>query len=296
MRHPHKLMPRRQRTTARRVGMMTCCMIPQPLLYVLCGGSVGLLIGLTGVGGGSLMTPLLVLGFGQPPAVAVGTDLVFSATTKLAATAASGFSRRVDWRIVGRLALGSVPACAAVLAWLWMAHRTPVLLDAVVSRCLAVILAIAALALLVQPWLRRIGLSLTAAWFDSAQRHKVTFTVAAGALLGAGVGLTSVGAGALGVVALLALYPLRLTADRLVATDIAHALPITALAGAGHALLGHTDLRVLACLLVGSIPGILLASRLTIRLPATFIRTLIAIMLGVVAERLLFGNSLGRAL
>jgi uncharacterized protein len=289
MHQPHKLMPRRQRTTARQLAMMACCMNLQPLLYVLCGGCVGLLIGLTGVGGGSLMTPLLVLGFGQPPAVAIGTDLVFSATTKLAATAASGFSRRVDWRIVGRLALGSVPACAAVLAWLWMTHRTPVALDAVVSRCLAVILAVAALALLLQPWLRQIGLSLTAAWLDSAQRHKLTFTVAAGALLGAGVGLTSVGAGALGVVALLALYPLRLTPDRLVATDIAHALPITALAGAGHALLGHTDLRVLACLLVGSIPGILLASRLTIRLPAALIRTLIAIMLGIVAERLLFG-------
>jgi uncharacterized membrane protein YfcA len=251
--------------------MMVRCMIPQPLLYVVCGGSVGLLIGLTGVGGGSLMTPLLVLGFGQPPAVAVGTDLVFSATTKLAATAASGFSQRVDWRIVGRLALGSVPACAAVLAWLWMAHRTPVALDAVVSRCLGVILAIAAAALLLQPWLRRIGLSLTAAWLNSAQRHKLTFTVAAGALL--------------------ALYPLRLTPARLVATDIAHALPITALAGAGHALLGHTDLRVLACLLVGSIPGILLASRLTIRLPAVFIRTLIAVMLAVVSERLLFAGS-----
>jgi uncharacterized membrane protein YfcA len=280
MRDAHKLMPHRQRTSAGHLAMMACCMIPEPLLYVVCGGSVGLLIGLTGVGGGSLMTPLLVLGFGQTPAMAVGTDLVFSATTKLAATASSGFSRRVDWRIVVRLALGSVPACAAVLAWLWMAHRTPGVLDAVVSRCLAVILAIAALALLLQPWLRRVGLSLTAAWIDSAQRHKMTFTVAAGVLLGAA---------ALGVVALLALYPLRLTAERLVATDIAHALPITALAGAGHALLGHTDLRVLACLLVGSIPGILLATRLTIRLPAAFTRTLIAVMLAVVAERLLFG-------
>jgi uncharacterized protein len=268
---------------------MSRCMSPEPLLYVLCGGCVGLLIGLTGVGGGSLMTPLLVLGFGQPPAVAVGTDLVFSATTKLAATTASGFGRRVDWRIVGRLALGSVPACAAVLSWLWTLDRTPVVLDAVVSRCLAVVLATAALGLLLQPWLRRIGLSLTAAWLERAQRHKVAVTVIAGAVLGAGVGLTSVGAGALGVVALLALYPLRLSAERLVATDIAHALPITAMAGAGHALLGHTDLRALACLLIGSIPGILLASRLTIRLPVAFTRTLIAVMLAVVAERLLFG-------
>ena len=249
---------------------------------------MGLLIGLTGVGGGSLMTPLLVLCFGQSPAVAVGTDLVFSATTKLAVTASSGFSRRVDWRIVGRLALGSVPACAAVVGWLWMTRRTPDALDAVVSRCLAMILAIAALALLLQPWLRNLGLSITAAWLDRAQHHKLTFTAVAGALLGAGVGLTSVGAGALGIVALLALYPLRLTPERLVATDIAHALPITALAAAGHALLGHADLRALACLLVGSIPGALLASRLTIRLPAAFTRTLIAVMLAVVSERLLF--------
>jgi uncharacterized membrane protein YfcA len=288
MRDAHKLMPRKQRTSTGRLAMMPCCMNPQPLLYVLCGGLVGLLIGLTGVGGGSLMTPLLVLCFGQPPAVAVGTDLVFSATTKLAATASSGFSGRVDWRIVGRLALGSVPACAGVVAWLWLSHRTPLALDAVVSRCLAVILAVAALALLLQPWLRRLGLSITAAWLDSTQRHKLSFTVAAGALLGAGVGLTSVGAGALGVVAILALYPLRLTPDRLVATDIAHALPMTAIAAGGHALLGHTDLRVLACLLVGSIPGILVASRLTIRLPAAFMRTLIALMLAVVSERLLF--------
>lgn len=263
-------------------------MIPQPLLYVLCGGSVGLLIGLTGVGAGSLMTPLLVLGFGQPPAVAVGTDLVFSATTKLAATASSGFGRRVDWRIVGRLLLGSVPACTAIIGWLWVSRRTPHALDAEVSRCLSVILAVAALGLLLQPWLRRVGLSITAAWLDRAQRHKSALTVAAGALLGVGVGLTSVGAGALGIVALLSLYPLRLTSERLVATDIAHALPITALAAAGHALLGHTDLRVLACLLVGSIPGVLLAPRLTIRLPAAITRTLIALMLAVVSERLLF--------
>jgi hypothetical protein len=281
-------MPRKQRTSTGRLAIMACCMNTQPLLYVLCGGSVGLLIGLTGVGGGSLMTPLLVLCFGQPPAVAVGTDLVFSATTKLAATASSGFSRRVDWRIVGRLALGSVPACAGVVGWLWLSHHTPVALDAVVSRCLSVILAIAALALLLQPWLRRLGLSITAAWLDQTQRHKLSFTVAAGALLGAGVGLTSVGAGALGIVALLALYPLRLTSERLVATDIAHALPMTAIAAAGHAMLGHTDLRVLACLLIGSIPGILLATRLTIRLPAAFTRTLIALMLAVVSKRLLF--------
>ena len=126
----------------------------------------------------------------------------------------------------------------------------------------------------------------TATWLNSTERHKVTLTVAAGALLGFGVTLTSVGAGALGVAVLVALYPLRLTSDRLVATDIAHALPITVIAAAGHAILGHVDLRALACLLVGSIPGVIFATRATIRLPPQLTRTLIAIMLAFVSERL----------
>jgi len=257
-----------------------------PFLYALCGLVVGVLVGLTGVGGGSLMTPLLMLVFGQPPAMAVGTDLVFSASTKLVATASFGFSRRVDWRIVGRLVIGSVPATGAVLIWFWLNGRPPALVDQVISRCLAVILAFAAVALLMQDAFRRLGLTFTAAWLSSTERHKVALTVGAGALLGFGVTMTSVGAGALGVVALVALYPLRLTSDRLVATDIAHALPITAMAAAGHTILGHVDLRVLACLLLGSIPGVILATRVTIRVPPRLTRTLIAIMLAFVSERL----------
>jgi hypothetical protein len=257
-----------------------------PLLYVLCGLIVGALVGLTGVGGGSLMTPILVLVFGQSPAVAVGTDLMFSASTKLVATASFGFSRRVDWRIVGRLAIGSIPATAAVLLWFWFDHRPPGVVDQLISRCLAVILALAAVAVLLQDPLRRMGLRFAAAWLSSAERHKIALTVVAGALLGVGVTMTSVGAGALGVAALVALYPLRLPSDRLVATDIAHALPITAIAAAGHAVLGHVNLRVLACLLVGSIPGVILATRATIRLPPQLTRMLIAIMLAIVSERL----------
>jgi uncharacterized membrane protein YfcA len=260
-----------------------------PLLYALCGLIVGALVGLTGVGGGSLMTPILVLAFGQSPAVAVGTDLLFSASTKLVATASFGFSRRVDWGIVGRLVVGSVPAAAAVILWFWLDHRPPGVVDHLISRCLAVILAVAAVALLLQDYLRRWGLKFTAAWVTGTEHHKVLLTVAAGALLGFGVTMTSVGAGALGVAALVALYPLRLPTDRLVATDIAHALPITAIAAAGHAVLGHVDLRALACLLVGSIPGVLMASRATIRFPPQITRTLIAIMLIVVSARLFFG-------
>jgi len=257
-----------------------------PLAYALCGLVVGVLVGLTGVGGGSLMTPLLVLVFGVPPAVAVGTDLLFSASTKLVATASFGFSRRVDWRIVMRLAIGSVPAAAAVILWFWLDQRPPGVVDQLISRCLAVILGVAAVALLLHESWRRWGLKSTAAWFLGGERHKVLLTIVTGALLGIGVTMTSVGAGALGVAALVALYPLRLPSDRLVATDIAHALPITAIAAAGHAVLGHVDLRALACLLVGSIPGVLIATRATIRFPPQLTRSLIALMLIFVSVRL----------
>jgi uncharacterized membrane protein YfcA len=219
--------------------------------------------------------------------MAVGTDLVFSASTKLVATASFGFSRRVDWGIVGRLVTGSIPAAAAVILWFWLDHRPPGVVDQLISRCLAVILALAAAALLLENSLRRWGLRFTAVWLKGTERHKVLFTIAAGVVLGIGVTMTSVGAGALGVAALVALYPLRLPSDRLVATDIAHALPVTVIAAAGHAVLGHVDLGALACLLVGSIPGVLLASRATIRLPPQLTRTLIAIMLVLVSGRML---------
>ena len=261
-----------------------------PILYIFAGLFVGGVVGLTGVGGGSLMTPILVLIFGQSPAVAVGTDLVFSATTKLAATASFGQSRRIDWRIVGRLALGSIPGALAIIFWFWTSRGTPSVIDHAISRALAVILAIAAVTMLLQYPLRRLGLRLTSTWLERAERYTPPLTVLTGLLLGVAVTLTSVGAGAMGVVVLLALYPLRLTGDRLVATDIAHALPLTAIAGATHALLGHVDVGVLGYLLTGSIPGVLVASRVTVRLPAPLTNTLVAIMLAFVSKRMLFGN------
>jgi len=258
-------------------------------LYVAAGLLVGTMVGLTGVGGGSMMTPILMLFFGQSPAVAVGTDLLFSATTKLVATASFGFSRRVDWPVVGRLLLGSIPGSAAVVFGLWLARRTPSVADAITSRSLAIILLVTAIALIFQTQLQRVGLKMTTRALAHVERHKVLLTALAGLMLGVAVTLTSVGAGALGVVMLLALYPLRLTSDRLVATDIAHALPITLIAGLGHAFLGHVNFSVLATLLLGSIPGVLIASRITVRLPARMTRILIALMLGAVSERLLFG-------
>lgn len=251
---------------------------------------MGALIGLTGVGGGSLMTPILMLLFGQSPAVAVGTDLAFSATTKLFASASFGYSRRIDWAIVGRLALGSVPGAAAVVAWFWLTRRTPGVAEHVISRALAGVLVAAALALLLQTPLRRWGLKLTSAWVQRAERYTLPMTIAAGVGLGVGVALTSVGAGALGVVVLLALYPLRLSGDRLVATDIAHALPVTLIAAGGHAMMGHVDVRMLGFLLAGSIPAVLIASRTALRLPPQLTHRLIGIMLAVAGERMLIAR------
>src|SRR5258707_1827517 len=238
------------------------------LLYAGAGLLVGTMVGLTGVGGGSMMTPILMLLFGQSPSVAVGTDLLFSAITKLVATASFGFSRRVDWPIVGRLLLGSVPGSSAGGIGLWLARRTPSAADAITLRALAIILLVTAVALIFQTQLQRVGLKITARALVYLERHKILLTALAGLTLGVAVTLTSVGAGALGVVMLLALYPLRLTGDRLVATDIAHALPITPTAGLGHAFLGQGNLNVPATLLPGAVPAVLLASPIPLPPPA----------------------------
>jgi uncharacterized protein len=175
-----------------------------------------------------------------------------------------------------------------VVIGLWLARHTPTTADTITLHAIAIILLVTAAALIFQTQLQRIGLKLTARALARVERHKLLLTALAGLTLGVAITLTSVGAGALGVVMLVALYPLRLTADRLVATDIAHALPVTLIAGFGHALLGHVNFNVLAALLLGSIPGVLIASRISIRLPARITRILIAVMLGTVSERLLF--------
>jgi hypothetical protein len=258
-------------------------------LYAAVGLLVGAMVGLTGVGGGSIMTPILMLLFGQSPSVAVGTDLLFAATTKLIATASFGFSRRVDWPVVGRLLLGSLPGTVAVVFALWLTRRAPGTADAITSRALAIILALAAVALIFQTSLQRLGMKLASRAIVQVERHKAALTAIAGLILGIAITLTSVGAGALGVVMLVALYPVRLTTDKLVATDIAHALPVALIAGLGHLFLGHVNFHVLGSLLLGSIPGVIVASRLTLRLPAQVTRVLIGLVLAAVSERMFFG-------
>ncbi len=250
--------------------------------YVLSGFLVGALVGTTGVGGGSLMTPLLVLLFGINPTTAVGTDLLFACVTKTTGVAVHGFNKSVDWTIVRRLATGSVPA--TILTLLVLAHYG---LSGhgkhdVVSIALGIALVLTAVSLI----LRRQIIERLAPTLDKlSESRRISLTIALGFLLGIFVSISSVGAGAIGVTMLILLYP-GLPVIRIVGSDIAHAVPLTFIAGVGHWLLGSTDLHLLGSLLIGSIPGIILSSLIANRLPERILRPVLATTLAIVGLRL----------
>jgi uncharacterized membrane protein YfcA len=250
-------------------------------LYTASGFGVGLLVGLTGVGGGSLMTPLLVLLFGIHPATAVGTDLLYAAVTKSVGTAMHGFNGTVDWRVVRRLAAGSAPATIVTILALYLVG-TDGGSSKLISSVLGVAVLITAVMMFLRPWL----LVWLGPWINPAgPRHAVAYTVLAGAVLGVLVSLSSVGAGALGVTFLFVLYP-AMPANRIVGSDIAHAVPLTLLAGMGHWLLGSIDWHLLVSLLSGSIPGIIVGSVIAVRVSDRVVRPALACVLLVVGGRL----------
>jgi uncharacterized membrane protein YfcA len=256
------------------------------LLNPLAGFLVGALVGFTGVGGGALMTPLLVFLFGFAPQTAIGTDLLFAAITKGFGTWVHGARGSIDWVVLRRLAAGSLPAAIGTLTLLHYfpeERRTGELL----LPALGLALLLTSLAMLFQRFLHQLGQKLRTTRPDRFKRAQPGLTVAAGALLGFLVTLTSVGAGALGVVMLVYLYPYRLTPAKLVGTDIAHAVPLTLVAGVGHWSLGNVDFALLGSLLLGSIPGIVVGSRLTIRANSAHVRNAIAVVLAFVGGRLL---------
>jgi hypothetical protein len=253
----------------------------QPL-YSASGFAVGLLVGLTGVGGGSLMTPLLILLFGIHPATAVGTDLMYAAVTKTAGSLVHGYNRTVDWRIVGRLASGSVPATVLTIAALSHVDLNGPLARELITGMLTVALLVTALALVFRNAIvERYGRLFGAL----APRRVAVLTVVVGAVLGVLVSISSVGAGAIGVTALILLYP-RLPTARIVGSDIAHAVPLTLVAGMGHWFLGSINLDIMASLLLGSVPGIVLGSILAARVPERALRLVLAATLIVVAAKL----------
>jgi len=251
------------------------------------GFFVGLLVGATGVGGGSLMTPLLVLLMGVAPATAVGTDLLYASITKMGGALAHGRRKNIDWRICGLLAAGSLPAAGVMLIVL---HSLSVDADQyarLLKQCLGVALVISAFALLLKDRLHAWSLRRAAQRGEQSPDRSPMATVITGAVVGALVTATSVGAGALGVAALLFVYP-GLAAVRIVGTDIAHAVPLTLVAGLGHASLGGVDFTLLGNLLIGSLPGVYLGSHLSRALPERWLRIALASVLILVASRLLW--------
>jgi len=254
----------------------------QPL-FVVSGFAVGFLVGMTGVGGGSLMTPLLILLFHVHPVTAVGTDLIYASVTKTGGSLVHGFNRTIDWRIVRRLAMGSLPASVLTMTLLWALKIDQGAYSALVTKSLGVALIATAAALLFRKRLlatysQRIGVL--------SEDQTRSYTIVTGVILGVLVTISSVGAGALGVTALLLLYP-ELPVVRIAGSDIAHAVPLTLIAGMGHLVSGGVDTTVLISLLCGSLPGIMLASLFAPRLPDFALRIVLAVTLVVVAIRLL---------
>lgn len=252
---------------------------------IIVGGGffVGFLVGMTGVGAGSLMTPFLISHVGLAPTLAVGTDLLFAGLTKASAAARHHSFGNVNWPIVRWLALGSVPGAVTMLALLGIMKPDIAVISRIIKSALAVALLFSSLAILLYPLVAKERLKMMSETAETPVRPLPTFLL--GLSIGAIVTLTSVGAGAIGVVVLTGLYP-RLITRRLVGTDIVHAIPLTLISGAGHASMGNVDLGLLAMLLVGSIPGIALGSRLTGKLPDWLLRVALALVLMFAAYQL----------
>ena len=272
----------------------------QDTALILSGLIIGAIIGLTGVGGGSLMTPLLIMGFGVNPAIAVGTDLLFAAATKLGGTVRLARERLIAWRAVGLLSVGSLPAALLTMAVLQHLGPSSAETEQLIRQVLGVALLLTALATLhnvlasqrkKNAMLANNGPTGVAGAADLADTANATpahwaLPVLFGALIGSVVTLTSVGAGAIGVTALLILFP-RLAIQRIIAVDLAYAVPLTLFAGLGHASLGQVDWHLLGLLLCGSLPGIWLGSRLLKSLNPQVTRTLLSTSLATIGIKLL---------
>jgi len=250
------------------------------------GLMVGVVVGVTGVGGGALMTPILVMLFGVSPQTAVGTDLLFASITKVFGTVVHHNHGTVDWQVVRRLALGSLPAAALTLVWMSYsgAHRVK---DGFIIDAVGVMLILTALGILFKDAVQGLGKHIRISNSDQFKHVQPVLTVLAGIFLGVLVTLTSIGAGALGTVMLVYLYPLRLNSSKLVGTDLAHAIPLALIAGLGHLTLGNVDYALLGNLLIGSIPGVLIGSVISTRAPLALIRNAIAVVLIAVAVKML---------
>jgi uncharacterized protein len=248
------------------------------LAFAFAGLVVGALVGLTGVGGGSLMTPILILLFGVHPLSAVGTDLLFAAATKATGTRVHAYRGNVNWRVVSLLLFGSVPgALVSILILMRLPLRSPEVTHAITA-AIGVALLLTAAGLLFGDIARRVTTKVAGQRPSNPSAAKSGLTIFLGFVLGVLVSLTSVGAGAVGMAVLRRLYPRMLTV-RLVGSDIAHAVPLTLIAGSGHWFLGDVNWALLGSLLLGSIPGIIIASRLAHHVPDEVLRRVLGLVL-----------------
>jgi uncharacterized membrane protein YfcA len=253
--------------------------------YILAGAFTGFVVGLTGVGGGALMTPILLIFFGLSPVTVIATDLWFAAITKLAGARVHYTNGNVDWQVARRLWLGSLPM--ALLIVVIVSLGVQVAKVEWLTKAIGVVVVITAIGLLVAPKLVAYATEQRIGQPERFKSIQPLSTVAAGSILGLCVALTSVGAGALGSVMLLYLYPLRMTPHRLVATDIVHAIPVAVVAGLGYLFTGMVDWWMLVSLLVGSIPTVLLGSVLAGKISGSWVQIALAIVLFAVGIKVL---------
>lgn len=245
--------------------------------YSLAGALTGFVVGLTGVGGGALMTPILLLVFGVSPVTAIATDLWFAAITKLVGARIHHANGQVDWQVAKRLWLGSLPLALFVVVLVSLGAQVAKV--EWLSKAIGVVVMITAVGLLAAPRLMAYARNRRVSQAERFKAVQPVLTVVSGAVLGLCVALTSVGAGALGSVMLLFLYPLRMTPHRLVATDIVHAIPLAVVAGLGYLFAGMVDGWMLISLLLGSVPAVLLGSLLAGKITGRWIQIVLAIVL-----------------
>lgn len=255
-------------------------------LLILSGALTGLLVGITGVGGGALMTPLLLLFFGIAPMQAVGTDLWFAAITKLFGGKVHHHYGLIDWQILKLMWLGSLTSAVITLLMIGYSGVDQVIATHI-KTYIGLAIFITALGLFIQKYLHQLAKKIRIQQAERFKYWQPVLTVLAGAIIGILVTLTSVGAGALGAVALAYLYPLRLTPPKLIATDIVHAIPLAIFAGLGHLILGHVDYQLLVFMLLGSVPAVILGARLSAKLPHAILKGLLALVLLIISIKLL---------
>ncbi|MDF0605855.1 sulfite exporter TauE/SafE family protein [Neisseriaceae bacterium TC5R-5] len=253
--------------------------------YAVAGALTGFVVGLTGVGGGALMTPILLLFFGVSPTTAIATDLWFAAITKIVGARVHHTSGNVDWQVAKRLWLGSLPMALIVIVLVSLGVQ--IIKVSWLAKAIGVVVLITAVGLLLAPRLMKFARARRLSQPKHFKAMQATLTVMSGAILGTCVALTSVGAGALGSVMLLYLYPLRMTPHRLVATDIVHAIPLAIVAGLGYLFAGMVDWGMLLSLLIGSIPAVIVGSTLANKITGRWIQITLAVVLIAAGAKIL---------